>query len=782
MAIDFWSHCPLGAKLHRFLGTLSLDQIEGARERADEWTWQKGASNLDLFERLINGGDPRSEDLKRSLSLQQSKSWTLLQEWLSAEYQAANLSQAARHAINSKEYVERGIMDAHPRFPPSALTEKSVYHYWLSELYCIEFMPSSLLWEQENHIEAVGLLENARRRAADYTACQRLAHSFSISRGMSSSSLEVRYDERPPLRKDVCPWLDQQARGNEAPYYLWDVTQRRTVVVHHMQEVPEYACISHTWGRWRRGGMKAVEGSSWWKVPENRIFDVAKLPDILARCGERLRVRYVWFDLLCIPQEEDKDSQLSALAKQEISRQGLIFRNAAACVAWLSYVENWKAEQAALEWLSLAYLQLSTSPDIQAVEESLALAVHAAEDPLQLLKHPFHNKHLGSEEFVLSDVAQDIFHLNFSRSRRRPERWAQPSAWFSSLWTLQEAYLRPNMIFMNRQWDAIHDAVGNLITLETVSALIETIQGLFQHPEIAGGQPSPGLQSQNAPKRDAMPMGPSQLFNLLTDVQLLGRSHPSRAHILVQGNTRQCTGRRAEAIMSVLGVTDWFSSATASYENELVLGMYPLAFVREAMEKIGPDFFLARKVIGAPSSSPEYFTGSARGSMLPFEALDRKRLRGQKDVKMYPFQAYIPIFHPAVRTWELESSGSFRMRQAGILGSSDPGFAVIAPVTVLLTYQSTPGENINEDRVDLDKWLKSQPKQYQTYAVMISKELGLILQGFLRGTAGSQTLIKVGCFEVWDCDLDDHPPPATDWLQSQPLDWVPNSTVNWVVR
>jgi hypothetical protein len=75
-----------------------------------------------------------------------------------------------------------------------------------------------------------------------------------------------------------------------------------------------------------------------------------------------------------------------------------------------------------LEWLSLAYLQLSTSPDIQTVEKSLALAVHAAEDPLQLLKHPFHDKHLGSEEFALSDVAQGIFRLNFSQSRGRPER------------------------------------------------------------------------------------------------------------------------------------------------------------------------------------------------------------------------------------------------------------------------------------------------------------------------------------------------------------------------
>jgi hypothetical protein len=115
-----------------------------------------------------------------------------------------------------------------------------VYRYWLSELYCIEFMPSSLLWEQEDHIEAVGLLENARRRAANYAACQRLAHSFCISREMPSPSLEVRYDERPPLRQDVCPWLDQQTRENEAPYYLWDATQRRTVVVHHMQEAPEY--------------------------------------------------------------------------------------------------------------------------------------------------------------------------------------------------------------------------------------------------------------------------------------------------------------------------------------------------------------------------------------------------------------------------------------------------------------------------------------------------------------------------------------------------------------
>ena len=55
-------------------------------------------------------------------------------------------------------------------------------------------------------------------------------------------------------------------------------------------------------------------------------------------------------DLLCIPQER------TALALEEISRQGLIFRRADSVVAWINELSGWESLQNAIEWLSLFYL------------------------------------------------------------------------------------------------------------------------------------------------------------------------------------------------------------------------------------------------------------------------------------------------------------------------------------------------------------------------------------------------------------------------------------------
>jgi hypothetical protein len=777
---DFWVRCTLGAKLHKFLSTIDSDQIREEQIAGDEWSWQKASFNLKRFTELITD-DPRADEFRQSLGFQQLASWTLLQEWFGALYQPSHLSEAARRAIDSGTYRPSGLMDVYPKFPLSALINESSYHYWLSELYIAEFMPSSLLWKPENGSEALGLIDNSRRRASDFASCQKVAHTFYMSQKETCEHTKPKYEHRPSLMKEVCPWLIREAMTNERPYYLWHVTQRRGVIVHQLNEAPEYTCISHTWGRWRTDKMLTVEGIPWWRVPENIVFNVTDLPQLLSRCRGRLTTEYIWLDLLCIPQES-KDSELAELARREILRQALIFRNAAACIAWLSYAEHWEAEQATLNWLSLAYLRLSTSPQIYQVEQSLGPAEKSAEKPLQLLKHPFHNRYLGPGEFPLSGLGDDILRLNFFRSRSRPQDWVKPSAWFSSLWTLQEAYFRPDMVLMNRKWEALSDAAGNLITLEMLSAFVGTMQGLLRDWEFDTGAPRPGLQDERTPKHENMPLGPSQLFNLAADVQILSRSHPSRAQILVQGNTRQCTGRRAEAIMSVLGVTDWLSSTSDQHQQDLVLGMYPLAFIREAIQKIGPDFFLARKMIGSPWLSLNYLFGPARGSMLPFDILDHKRLRGKKDVSMYPFQAYDSRFHSAVSTWTLEQSGVFRIRQAGVLGSSDGTFQIVAPVRVLLTYQPAPGKYINKDRVHLKQWLESRPKMYRTYAVNISRDLGLILQGFRFGPSQPRRLIKIGCYEVWDTDEDDHCPPTTDWLQAQPVDWVPTRTVEWVVQ
>jgi hypothetical protein len=249
--------------------------------------WQKGSFNLKRFTELTTD-DPRAEEFQKSLSFQQLASWILLQEWFGALYQPSHLSEAARRAIDSGAFGPSGLMDVHPKFPLSALIDESSYHYWLSELYCAEFMPSSLLWKPENGSEALGLIDNCWRRASDFAVCQRLVHTFYMSHNEPYKSTNPKYEDRPSLMKDVCPWLIMESMTHERPYYLWHVTQRRTVIVHKLTEAAEYICISHTWGRWRTDKMLTVEGIPWWRVPENMVFHVTDLPQLLGQCRERL--------------------------------------------------------------------------------------------------------------------------------------------------------------------------------------------------------------------------------------------------------------------------------------------------------------------------------------------------------------------------------------------------------------------------------------------------------------------------------------------------------------
>jgi len=140
--------------------------------------------------------------------------------------------------------------------------------------------------------------------------------------------------------------------------------------------------------------------------------------------------------------------------------------------------------------------------------------------------------------------------------------------------------------------------------------------------------------------------------------------------------------------MAVIEVTDWFSP-TATNDEKLVFGMYPLGFVEEAARKAGPDFFLAQERIGSPRYSLSYFFGSARGSMLPFNVLDPTLLKWRGEMAMHPLQAYNTNWHPAAATWTIEQSGSVRINRAAVLGESDAvSRKVFAPVRVMLSYQA----------------------------------------------------------------------------------------------
>ena len=66
--------------------------------------------------------------------------------------------------------------------------------------------------------------------------------------------------------------------------------------------------------------------------------------------------------------------------------------------------------------------------------------------------------------------------------------------------------------------------------------------------------------------------------------------------IMKLGSQRNCTEGRAEAIMSVVGPTDWFTDALkidklAEVSKGLVLGLYPPLFLQEIAQKFGGCFY-----------------------------------------------------------------------------------------------------------------------------------------------------------------------------------------------
>ena len=257
----------------------------------------------------------------------------------------------------------------------------------------------------------------------------------------------------------------EDSGGPRMPFYLWDRKQRRTVVVHELASRPRFICISHTWGRWESGGSIRLEGVPW-RLPYNSRFDVRDLPSMFDKAD--MPTNYVWFDLVCIPQgDSDPDRQ-----SKEIAKQADIFVNAVGCVAWLNDVKSWNKVLSAPNWLGLAFLRSGSGlafPDsdkyIQMVEDE----ANDASDLFQKMNFIPKGQSMAyptSEIVPSSTEGKKSFHFRYCCSRTIEEcetgrRLCKMQTrtgsiydfaalfgfpdWISSLWTLQEACLSPNM-------------------------------------------------------------------------------------------------------------------------------------------------------------------------------------------------------------------------------------------------------------------------------------------------------------------------------------------------
>ena len=197
-------------------------------------------------------------------------------------------------------------------------------------------------------------------------------------------------------------------------------------------------------------------------MPQNSQFKAGELPYLLTRLP--FFVRYIWIDLLCIPQD-DSEPEFEATKRQEISRQASIFSGAACAIAWLNNVEDWRGLRQALEWLSIRYFKLFNAGF------SMKDHIHNMGVTEEVLEN------LLNSTTTMADVSVGL--CNVTRESTLETRLIMDlSSWFSSLWTLQDAFLRPDMCLCSGNFDVLTASGGFYVTFDMIKALIDAFHGL----------------------------------------------------------------------------------------------------------------------------------------------------------------------------------------------------------------------------------------------------------------------------------------------------------------
>jgi len=503
---------------------------------------------------------------------------------------------------------------------------------------------------------------------------------------------------------EPCPWLNYERGEDILPYYLWDRQMRKTVETRELEDSPDYIAVSHTWGRWKIDGPPAQLPGAPWPIPCNMRFRVMDLPDILAAVP--LPHRYIWMDLVCIPQDG------SELSKREISRQATIFREASCAIMWLNNIERWEHLPAVLKWLCAKFISQNEVSYSSVGMIANVLQAHEGTACIELLES-------GSETWRLH-----------SKAGFNP--------WFTSLWTLQEICIRPDMIVANRDWE--------FLSLSDRPVLFDEIVALEHSERKADGLERPPVVSQ--------------LGSLLAYTGLSGLATMTRSTIIGLGSARFCLERRAEAIMSAIDATEWFSICSGiERDKEFILGQYPLRFVQEVRSKLGSHVFFW-------SSSMEPFFWNAVldfedeykpvGSMLPF---------GLGAPKSYHPMFFEPIHHhSSVDTWVLEPTGCVRIAQAAIVSSNAMSTNHEMMSTLFAPVSGSDVRVPMPHRLNLHDWVKTYQPWAANYAIALfvthCGSGGILLKELRPGI-----LVKVGTY------LEDHTSePMLPLLES--VDWL----------
>lgn len=622
-------YLPLSIYLEYYLQHSSLDRRLSWSTALD--TWQR-------FRNLAHNDTSFREGLSNS---QKSSLQILTHWWTTSEQSLRPLvakTQSFMEKMRDEPYLENPTQNSNLLELSSEIgTDISFHHAACFELFCLEFHP--MAWEP-----FVGYflrnLQDARQRGVGHFTCYLFAHAVNDNPEVALASYPL------PIRNDQV-WYEN-LEFQETPYYLWDTAAQKTVLVEDLirnsveqpPRCPDYVCISHTWGRWRKPTEAQVTGVKW-PVPENKRYDVRKLPDMLSHSG--LECRYVWFDLFCIPQSgDDKRKDI------EIGNQAAIFRKSCRCIAWVNQCDSWDGVDKALKWIGLRYLKSTHRSPPSWLDEEMTHLRSLGLDTVELLQE-------DEIEKVYSAVG-----------------------WFTSLWTLQEAVLCPDMEIYSKDWIRL----ARPATLTTLMSFLEDAPYLCWDSEPANDlsfadsedyeTKVEGSSSETRNFLDRFPYGPASLIGLAHNSQISRVLQTlSPMFVFAELNFRTYTDVCAPAIMSAIGVTDWHAAESATgrvkTREPLVLGQFPLAFLQEAARKIGSPFFESHPrpdkmsiVNGTSRIGPSGLTG--QGSMLPVNSASMKftRINHFEDFHEERYD------HPSVAEWVLKEDGSVYMRTAAI--------------------------------------------------------------------------------------------------------------------
>ena len=729
----------------------------------------------------------RHKEFWSMLSSSQSTSFRIIQEWWNCstedeEWFSENQSKAKQieilnmpHALDHiSPLVFSMVFGVGPKIPRISTYRLEIYRLFRMEFDPLEFDNAPM---QSTDLT---LLRKQRERAAFYATVQRITFPFrtkntevarteSLARPSKMSNLTMR-----PLGPsiDPCHWLKFKTTQAGYPYFLWNTDEKRTVKTEDLPDLPQYICISHTWGRWRDESQPplTIDGVQW-KVPVNTKFRVQDMPDKLA---EFFPGTYIWLDLFCIPQDH------SALSLSEISRQADIFGNATMAIAWLNDIYHWNGLRETIRWLSEFCLENHTN-----MNDNLHIPPDLDDQTtgLVLENNPLSN---------LSNTA---------------------TSWFTSLWTLQEACLRPDMVLCTRDFEFLTVGHNTVVTLESLAALLnyaigdydkspyETIVNAQKIPESARAGTALEFEELNPPSSgrqrhilDQLPnrsKGILELWDVLVKSGMKDVYRITPASILTLGHYRECTSNRAEAIMSVVGTTDWYKKsvlqkaiaveggsmsegeyamreregAATNEEEDLVMGYYPTEFLNEIVCKVEapffatvfPDLSILDSVVDISNEAwvPQK-SCSAVGSMLPFRSVPIV-------VKGPPNTHIETPSHEAIRTWRINTDGSVRMRRAGILTSSN--HPPISPILANINIPSLFSTGI-ENQCDLGEWIREfrTDSGYANFAVSLYQPTQKVHIGIILKEVEEHKLIKIGTFITDNCRVED--------ISSEDVDWV----------